>query len=163
MKMAISQVKKWQNNKNCPLKNQGKPRKTGGKNWGVRGDKKNAGCTRYDGTVESLYEGSHRPYSYSNQHTEDELKPIKQVWSHNKGLRLVCLHMVLEMKFGYTQTMCSLNRVMKRLGIGREKQQKKKYIPRPYYSPEIPRERVQIDIKVRAERMFDQRGSYISL
>ena len=57
---------------------------------------------RYDGTVESLYERSHRPNSHPSQHTPEELKLIKRVWSHNKGLGLVCLHMVLEDRHGYT-------------------------------------------------------------
>lgn len=43
---------------------------------------------RYDGTVESLYERSHRPYRHPSQHTPEELKLIKRVWSHNKGLGL---------------------------------------------------------------------------
>lgn len=101
----------------------------------------------YDGTVESLYERSHRPHSHPNQHTDEELKLIKRVWSHNKGLGLVCLHMVLEMKHGYTRSVGSLNRAMKQMGIGREKQRKKKYVPKPYDTPKIPGERVQIDVK----------------
>jgi len=102
---------------------------------------------RYDGTIESLYAKSHRPHSHPNQHTEEELRLIKRVWSHNKGLGLVCLHMVLETKHGYTRSMCSLNRAMKRLGIGRKKQRKKKYIPKPYETPKVAGERVQIDVK----------------
>lgn len=102
---------------------------------------------RYDGTVESLYERSHRPHRHPNQHTQEELKLIKRVWSHNKGLGLVCLHMILEDKHSYTRSICSLNRVMKQLGIGRKKQRKKKYVPKPYDTPKIPGERVQIDVK----------------
>ncbi len=102
---------------------------------------------RYDGSVESLYERSHRPHSHPRQHTAEELRLIKQVWSHNKGLGLVCLHMVLEVRHGYTRSVCSLNRVMKVLGIGRKKQRKKRYVPKPYYTPERAGERVQIDVK----------------
>ena len=102
---------------------------------------------RYDGTVESLYERSHRPNSHPRQHTLDELHLIRRVWSHNKGLGLVCLHMVLKTKHGYTRSLCSLNRAMKVLGIGRKKQRKKKYICRPYDTPKTAGERVQIDVK----------------
>ena len=102
---------------------------------------------RYDGTVESLYERSHRPHSHPNQHTAEELRLIKRVWSHNKGLGLVCLHMILEDKHGYTRSLCSLNRVMKRLEIGRKKQRKKRYEPQPYDTPKTAGERVQIDVK----------------
>ena len=100
--------------------------------------------TRYDGTVESLYERSHRPHSHPNQHKAEELRLIKRVWSHNKGLGLVCLHMVLQDKHGYTRSAYSLNRVN---GIGRKKQKKKKYMSKHYDTPKIPGERVQIDVK----------------
>jgi len=102
---------------------------------------------RYDGTVESLYEGSRRPLSHPSQHTLEELKLIKRVWSHNKGLGLVCLHMILEDRHGYTRSVSSLNRAMKKLGIGRKKQQKKRHVPQPYETPKIAGERVQIDVK----------------
>ncbi len=59
--------------------------------------------------------------------------------------------MVLETKHGYTRSVCSLNRMMRKLGIERKKQRKKKYIPKPYYILKI------------SEEMFGQRGSYISL
>ena len=102
---------------------------------------------RYDGTVESLYERSHRPHSHPRQHTMEELNLIKRVCSHNKGLGLVCLHMVLETRHGYTRSICSLNRVMKVLGIGRRKQRKKKHTPKPYDTPKTAGEKVQIDVK----------------
>lgn len=102
---------------------------------------------RYDGTVESLKERSHRPKSHPNQQTAEELRLIRKVWSHNKGLGLVCLHMVLTEKHGYTRSLCTLNRTMKHLGIGRKKQRGKKYIPKPYDTPKTPGERVQIDVK----------------
>lgn len=102
---------------------------------------------RYDGTVESLYARSHRPHSHPNQHTEEELRLIKRVWSHNKGLGLVCLHMVLETKHGYSRSLSALNRAMKSLGIGRKKQRTKKHISKPYDTPKTPGERIQIDVK----------------
>ena len=102
---------------------------------------------RYNGTVESLYEKSHRPHSHPKQQTAEELQLIRRVWSHNKELGLVCLHMVLEIKHGYTRSLCTLNRAMKTLGIGRKKQRKKKYISKPYDTPKEAGERVQIDVK----------------
>lgn len=102
---------------------------------------------KYNGTVESLYDKSRRPHSHPAQHKEEELKLIKRVWSHNKALGIVCLHMVLVDKHGYTRSICSLNRVMKQMGIGRRKQRKKKYVPKPYETPKIAGEKVQIDVK----------------
>lgn len=102
---------------------------------------------RYDGRVESLYERSHRPKSHPQQQTQEELQLIKRLWSHNKGLGLVCLHMVLETRHGYTRSISSLNRAMKGLGIGRKRQRKKRYAAQPYETPKVAGERVQIDVK----------------
>lgn len=102
---------------------------------------------RYDGTVESLYERSHRPHSHPNQQTVEEYKLIKKVWSHNKQLGLVCLHMVLEDKHGYKRNVSSLYKAMKKMGIGRKKQRKRRHIPQPYDTPKIAGERIQIDVK----------------
>lgn len=102
---------------------------------------------RYDGTVESLYEKSHRPHSHPNQQTVDEYKLIKKVWSHNKQLGLVCLHMVLEDRHEYTRCMSSLHRAMKKMDIGRRKQRNKRHVSQPYDTPKTAGERVQIDVK----------------
>ena len=102
---------------------------------------------KYDGTVESLYEGSHRPNRHPKQQTEEELKLIKRVWSHNKGLGLVCLHMALVDRHGYQRSLSTLNRAMKSMGIGRRKQRKKAYRAKPYETPKAAGERVQIDVK----------------
>ena len=102
---------------------------------------------KYDGTVESLYEGSHRPHRHPKQQTEEELQLIRRVWSHNKGLGLVCLHMVLADRHDYKRSLCTLNRSMKSMGIGRKKQRKKTYHAKPYETPQIAGERVQIDVK----------------
>jgi transposase InsO family protein len=55
--------------------------------------------------------------------------------------------MVLEMKHGYTRSLCTLNRAMKGMGIGRKKQRKKKYVSKHYETPKMAGERVQIDVK----------------
>ena len=102
---------------------------------------------RYDGTVESLYEQSHRPHYHPRQHRAEELRFIRNVWSHNKALGLVCLHMVLTDKQGYTGSVSSLFRIMKKLGIGRKKQRKRRHVPMPYETPNVAGERVQIDVK----------------
>lgn len=102
---------------------------------------------RYDGTVESLYERSHRPQSHPNQHREEELRLIRNVWSHNKRLGLVCLHMVLADQHGYTRSVSSLHRMMRKLGIGRKRQRRKRHIAKPYETPKVAGERVQIDVK----------------
>jgi len=102
---------------------------------------------RYDGTVESLYDRSQRPDRHPSQHTVEELQLIRRTWSHNKGLGLVCLHMVLVSRHGYTRSISSLGRMMKKLEIGGKKQRKKQQVPKPYETPNMAGERIQIDVK----------------
>ena len=102
---------------------------------------------RYDGTVESLREGSHRPYRHPNEHSKEENELVKRVKGHNKGLGLVCLHMVLCDKHGYTRSVSGLYRAMKRMELPGKRQRKKQYIPKPYETPKVAGERVQIDVK----------------
>lgn len=44
---------------------------------------------RYDGTLESLKDRSHRPHNHPNQHTEEEIKLIKDMRKRNKHTGLV--------------------------------------------------------------------------
>ena len=102
---------------------------------------------RYDGTVESLKEKSHRPASHPNAQSKQEYELIRRVQSHNKGLGLVCLHIVLEDKHGYTRSVSGLYKAMKRMDLIRKRQRKKRYQAKPYDTPKIAGERVQIDVK----------------
>ena len=104
-------------------------------------------CKRFNGSVESLREASHRPQEHPMQHSQEEYTLIRRVQSHNKGLGLVCLHMVLEQKHGYARSVSGLYRAMKRLNLGRRKQRKRKHIPQPYETPQRAGERIQIDVK----------------
>lgn len=44
---------------------------------------------RYDGTLESLQDRTHRPHSHPNQHTEEELRLIRNMRRRNPHLGLV--------------------------------------------------------------------------
>ena len=46
---------------------------------------------RYDGTLESLKDKSRRPHSHPNEHTEEEIKMIKNYKANNKETGLVVL------------------------------------------------------------------------
>lgn len=103
---------------------------------------------RYDGRVESLKERSRRPRSHPNAHRKEEYTLIKRVSSANKGLGLVCLHLVLAEKHGYKRSGVSgLYRAMKRLGIGRKKRRRKLRKSQPYDTPKRAGKRVQVDVK----------------
>lgn len=102
---------------------------------------------KYDGTAKSLLNKSRRPHSHPNQHTEEEIKKIKDYKYKNKDTGLVVLWIKLK-RAGYTRSITSLYRVMQRLGIyNKAPSKKKEYEPKPYQQMTHPGERVQIDVK----------------
>ena len=46
---------------------------------------------RYDGTLQSLADKSHKPYHHPNEHTAEELKLIADMRKHNANAGLVVL------------------------------------------------------------------------
>lgn len=102
---------------------------------------------KYDGTPASLKNKSRKPHSHPNQHTEEEIKKIKDYKYKNKETGLVVLWIKLR-RAGYTRSITSLYRVMQRLGIyNKAPSKKKEYEPKPYQQMTHPGERVQIDVK----------------
>ena len=71
---------------------------------------------RYDGTLESLKDYSRKPHYHPNQHTEEEIKMIKDYKNNNKDTGLVVFWVILR-RNGYTRTIQGLYHVMRRLGI----------------------------------------------
>ena len=53
---------------------------------------------RYDGTLESLKDRSHRPHSHPNQHTEEEIELIKRMRKKNKHTGLIVFWVKLRQK-----------------------------------------------------------------
>ena len=62
--------------------------------------------TRWDGSVQSLSCQSRRPHSHPNQHTEAELKLIRDMRRRNPDLGMVELWHRLRQR-GYTRRVCS--------------------------------------------------------
>ena len=102
---------------------------------------------RWDGSVESLACQSRRPHSHPNQHTEAELKLIRDMRRRNPQLGLVELWHRLKQR-GYTRRPESLFRVMRKLGMFPQEKKKKAYTPKPYQQMTYPGERIQVDVKV---------------
>lgn len=102
---------------------------------------------RWDGSLESLACSSRRPHSHPNQHTEAEIKLIRDMRRRNPQLGMVELWHRLR-KRGYTRRPESLFRLMRRLGMFAPPKPKKKYVPKPYEQMLYPGQRVQIDVKV---------------
>ena len=102
---------------------------------------------RWDGSVASLACQSRRPHSHPNQHTEAELKLIRDMRRRNPTLGMIELWHRLRGR-GYTRCPESLFRVMRRLGMFPDPKPKKVYNPKPYEQMTHPGERVQVDVKV---------------
>ena len=58
---------------------------------------------RYDGTLRSLLDRSHRPHSHPNQHTPDEIKLIGDMRRRNPYAGLVVFWVKLRQR-GYTRS-----------------------------------------------------------
>ena len=101
---------------------------------------------RYDGTLQSLADQSHRPHSHPNQHTEDEIQLIRNMRRRNQHAGLVVFWVKLKQR-GYTRSITGLYRVLRRLGEPRKTLPNPKYIPKPYEKMYYPGQRVQIDVK----------------
>ena len=102
---------------------------------------------RWDGTVNSLACQSKRPHGHPRQHTEEELKLIRNMRRRNSKLGLTELWIRLKDK-GYSRCVESLYRVMRREGLIKDRPVKKKRKSKPYEQMTHPGERIQIDVKV---------------
>lgn len=102
---------------------------------------------RYDGSVVSLMDRSRRPHHHPNQHTEEELKLIFDMRRRSPHLGLVTFWVRLRQR-GYTRSVTSLWRVLRRQKLQPIKPPNPKYIPKPYEKMHYPGERVQVDVKV---------------
>lgn len=98
---------------------------------------------RYDGTLESLADRSHRPHHHPNQHTEEELKLIRNMRRRNPNTGLVVLWVKLRQR-GYSRSVSGLYRVLTRSGQMAVKLPNPKYIPKPYEPMQYPGQRGQI-------------------
>ena len=102
---------------------------------------------RWDGSVASLACQSRRPHSHPNQHTEAELKLIRDMRRRNPSLGMIELWHRLR-KRGYIRCPESLFRVMRKMGLFPAEKPKNPYKPKPYEQMTYPGQRVQVDVKV---------------
>ena len=86
---------------------------------------------RYDGTLQSLADKSHRPHHHPNQHTEQEIKLIMDMRKRNMNAGLVVFWVKLREK-GYTRSVTGLYRFLRKQGQMAVKPPNPKYIPKPY-------------------------------
>jgi len=102
---------------------------------------------RYDGTIQSLADKSHRPHHHPNQHTPEELKLISNMRKRNSNAGLVVFWVKLRQR-GYSRSITGLYRVLRKQGQMAVKPPNPKYIPKPYEKMLYPGQRIQIDVKI---------------
>ena len=101
---------------------------------------------RYDGTLKSLEDRSHRPHHHPNQHRPEEIKLIENMRRRNPNAGIVVFWVKLRGR-GYTRSISGLYRFLRRRGEVTVKLPNPKYIPKPYEQMDHPGQRVQIDVK----------------
>lgn len=101
---------------------------------------------RYDGTLESLLDRSHRPHGNPNQHKRDEIKLIEDMRRRNPDAGLVVFWVKLRQR-GYARSISGLYRFLRKSGQMAVKPPNPKYVSKPYEQMRYPGQRVQIDVK----------------
>ena len=101
---------------------------------------------RYDGTLQSLEDRTHRPHSHPNQHKPEEIKLINDMRRRNPNAGLVVFWVKLRQR-GYSRSISGLYRFLTKSGQMAAKLPNPKYIPKPYKKADYPGQKVQIDVK----------------
>lgn len=103
--------------------------------------------SRYDGSIESLEDRSHRPKTSPRSHTEKELRQIRRRVKKHKWTDLILAYQELIEKDGYTRSYGGFKRAVSRLkGLKPAKKRKKKKL-KPYKRADYPGQKIQIDVK----------------
>lgn len=104
---------------------------------------------RFDGTIESLSDRSHKPLTpHPNSHTEEEIKWIQDYHRRTPSISVCELYGKLRTEKGYSRHPGSLYRVFVRLGYRkRVRPTNKGRIPKPYDTPKDIGIKWQMDVK----------------
>jgi transposase len=101
---------------------------------------------RYDGTIDSLRDRSHRPHGHPKAHTPEEIALIRRLAKRNPKGDLLLLYERL-LKLGYTRSYGGFKRFFSSLGLAPKKKRKPKRKPKPYQRADYPGQKIQIDVK----------------
>ena len=103
---------------------------------------------RYDGTVSSLNDQSHKPHHSPRAHTEEEILAIVRRLRRHGWKDLILVYQELVEKAGYTRSYGGFKRVAEWLRKGKvEEKKRQKRKNKPYAAAEFPGQKVQIDVK----------------
>ena len=102
--------------------------------------------SRYDGSLSSLKDKSHRPHKSPKAHTSSELALIKRVVKKVKWQDLILAYQLLKSK-GYTRSYGGYKRVVQKLKSQKPQKSKTKKKPKPYMRAAYPGQKLQLDVK----------------
>ena len=102
---------------------------------------------RYDGDIHSLADHSHKPHWHPKQHTDDELKWIRDMRRRSPDMGLVDFWLAMRKRHHYKRSLASLFRVMRKLGMFPHTKKRIKRVNKPYAAALYPGQKVQIDVK----------------
>lgn len=97
-------------------------------------------------TIQSPADRFHRPHIHPNQHTEDEIKLIKNMRRRNPHTGLAVFWVKLHQR-GYARSISGLYRVLRWINENPIKFSNSKYIPKHYERMTYPGQKCQIDVK----------------
>lgn len=103
--------------------------------------------SRYDGTVKSLEDLSHRPKHSPRSHTERELQQIRRRLKRHHWTDLLLAYQELVEKDGYTRSYGGFKRIAAKLKAEKPEKRKKRRRPKPYQRADYPGQKIQIDVK----------------
>lgn len=103
--------------------------------------------SRYDGTLASLEDRSHRPRTSPCSHTEKELRQIRHRLKKHRWTDLILAYQELVEKDGYTRSYGGFKRIAAKLREGKPQKKKRKRKPKPYKRADYPGQKIQLDVK----------------
>lgn len=115
---------------------------------------------RYDGTLESLKDRSHRPHNSPKAHSEKELKLIRRLAKKHNWTDLILIYQELKERYNYQRSYGGLKQVIAKMKKNKAKKKNKKK-PKPYKRAAYIGQKVQIDVKfVPSECITDGKKYY---
>jgi len=115
--------------------------------------------SRYDGTLASLKDRSHRPHRSPQAHTEAETALIKKMLKKVKWQDLLLSYQMLLTK-GYSRSYGGFKRFVSKIREEKPKRTKAKRKPKPYTRAEYPGQKLQIDVKYVPSNCVSTGGKY---
>lgn len=103
---------------------------------------------KYNGTRESLKNGSHRPHTpHFNAHTQEEREHIVRIFTECPDITYAEALGMLRRRYAYSRTYYGLWRFVVKNGLRPHGEIKEAYEEQPYYTPEMLGVKWQMDVK----------------